>query len=113
MSSMTFAVSNGVVSSESVTAYTLSAADDGNLIVFTSTSAKTLTLPNSLPKGFAVLVMRDSASGDLTWSAASGATTKNRPGHTKFAGHGSLVAFIVVSNTSGSNAYWVIQGDTA
>lgn len=91
--------------------YTLQASDKGKVIEIANAGSVTLTLPNSLPKGFACTVIQDGA-GQVTFSAASGASLKNRQSHSKSAGNGAFTMLYVSSN-SGANASWMLGGDTA
>jgi hypothetical protein len=54
------------------TAYTVAAADNGNMLLFTSASAVTVTLPATLPVGFRCRVFV-AGSGGVTIAGASGA----------------------------------------
>ncbi|HTT82318.1 MAG TPA: hypothetical protein VMF67_02445 [Rhizomicrobium sp.] len=54
------------------TAYTLASADNGNMLLFTSASAVTVTLPANLPVGFRTRVFV-AGTGGLTVAAGSGA----------------------------------------
>ena len=93
---------------DATTARTLTSSDNGSVIVFSSSSAITLTFTNSLPTGFNVMVIQR-GSGAITW-AGTGVTFYVGPsqtGHTKSNGANSRVSF----TWGGSNAYDVI-GDT-
>src|SRR5215213_8585127 len=52
---------------------TITAADDGGVVKYTSASAVTVTLPNNLPVDFSTTLLRFGA-GTVTWSLATGAT---------------------------------------
>lgn len=91
------------------TTYTVAAADKGMIITLTNASAITLTLPDSLPKGFTCLVAQMGA-GQVTFTPSGGATRQNRLGFTKSAGQYAVCSLIVTSN-AGSAAVWVLGGD--
>jgi hypothetical protein len=101
----------GNVNRQTGTSYTLDAADAGKVVELANAAAIALTLPNSLPKGWHCTVVQD-AAGQVTFTAASGATLKNRQSHTKTAGDGALCVLYVSSN-AGSAAAWRLGGDTA
>lgn len=94
------------------TTHTLDPADNGKVHRFTSSSAVVVTLPNSLPAGFN-LVWRQVGAGQLTFTAASGATRRNRNGHTKSSGQYAEGALAVDSNSGGTSAVFYLSGDTA
>lgn len=101
----------GNINRQTGTSYALVADDCGKIVELANAAAITLTLPNSLPKGFNCTVVQD-AAGQVTFTAASGATLKNRQSHTKTAGNGALCVLYVSSN-AGSAADWRLGGDTA
>jgi hypothetical protein len=68
------------VSIESGTTYTLASGDEyQKLLVFTSSSAKTVSIPTdatfAFPVGTAITILNDNAAGNLTIQAASSGTT--------------------------------------
>jgi hypothetical protein len=87
-------------------------ADRGTFIMVNAASQQTLTLPNSLPAGFAVQTIQWGA-GAILFSPGSGAQMRERGGHTRSAGQNAMVGAMVMTNSSGSNAVWLIFGDTA
>ena len=93
------------------TSGTLNGSHDGILIRTTNGSAVTLTLDNSAPAGTQLAVVQAGA-GQVTFTAEAGGTLHNRAGHTKTAGQWATVSLYVDSN-SGTNAVWVLSGDTA
>lgn len=93
------------------TTHTLSAADNGKVHRFTSGTAVTVTLPNSLPAGFNI-VWSQLGAGQLTFTPASGAARRNRYSHTKSSGQYAEGALRVDSN-AGSAADYILSGDTA
>lgn len=94
------------------TSYTFLASDNGKQVTLTNASAINATLPNNLPKGWNCLVYQGGA-GQVTFSAASGATLRNRLSLTKTAGQYAMVTLMVMSNSGGSSAVVVLGGDTA
>lgn len=100
------------VATQSGSSYTLANADNKSRMRFTSASAITLTLPNSLQTGFAVTIIQ-AAAGQITFSPASGATLRNRQSHTKTAGQYAVCTLQVISNSGGSAAEYLLSGDTA
>ena len=102
----------GSVNTQSGTTYILAASDLGKEIYCTSASAVTLTLPNSLPVGFNCAVIQ-AAAGQITFSAAGGANRRNRQSHTKSAGQWAVCSLLVVTNSGGSAAEYILSGDTA
>jgi len=77
----TGAVASGPLKTETTTARTLAASDNGATINFTNGSAVTLTVPSGLGAGFSCSLIQSgagtvgvSAGGGVTINAASGAT---------------------------------------
>lgn len=101
-----------LLNAQSGTAYTLDATDTGKIVRCTNASAITVTLPNSLAEGFTVEVIQGGA-GQITFSAASGATINNRQSHTKTAGQYGAVRLVVIGNSGGSAAIYNLAGDTS
>ncbi len=98
------------------TSYTIDVAgsdsDTGKIIDHSNAGAIAVTLPNSAPVGFACTYVQ-SGAGQITFSAQSGGTLRNRQSHTKTAGQWGEVALYVRANSGGSAAEWVLGGDTA
>ena len=84
---------------------TLAAADNGTIIVCSSNSAVTITVPASLPTGFNCMIIQ-SGSGQVSLSASS--TTLNNRNGTKTAGQHAIMTIVHL----GSNAF-VVSGDTS
>lgn len=99
------------INAQTGTTYTLQASDAGKVVELTNAAAITLTLPNSLPAGFCCSIAQGGA-GQVTFSAASGATLRNRQAHTKLAGQWSMASLVVRGNSGGSAAEYVLAGDT-
>ena len=89
---------------ESGTSKTLAAADNGTIIVCSSSSAVTITVPASLPSGFNCMIIQ-SGSGQVSLSASS--TTLNNRNGSKTAGQYAILTLVHL----GSNVF-VVSGDT-
>lgn len=100
------------LNSQTGTAYTLQASDNGKVVEIANASAITLTLPNNLPVGFNCVVCQAGA-GAITRALGSGATLRNRNSHTKTAGQWAEISLRVRSNAGGTVAEYVMSGDTA
>lgn len=99
------------VSVQTGASYTLTAADAGVVLELSHSANFTLTLPNSLPKGFTVTVVQKGA-GQVVFSPASGAVLHNRYGFTRTSGQ-YAVCTLYVSSNSGANAAYILAGDGA
>ncbi|MHA8049478.1 beta strand repeat-containing protein [Aquirufa sp. ROCK-SH2] len=75
----------GTINTQSGTSYTLTAADNGRVLDFTSSTAITLTVPSTLPVGFQVSITQAGA-GQVTFIAGAGMTINNRYLATKTSG---------------------------
>jgi hypothetical protein len=102
----------GHLNAQTGTTYTLQASDSGKVVECTNGSAITVTLPNSLAVGFCCTIVQGGA-GQITLSAASGANMRNRQSHTKTAGQWAGATLYVRTNSGGSAAEYVLNGDTA
>lgn len=102
----------GALNAQTGTSYTLVAADTGKVVELTNAAAITLTMPNNLPVGWCCTVVQGGA-GAATFTAASGATRRNRQSHTKTAGQWAMTTLYVRTNSGGSSAEYVLGGDTA
>ena len=89
---------------ESGTTKTLAAADNGTIIVCSSSSAITITVPSSLPSGFNCMIIQN-GSGQVSLSASS--TTLNNRNGSKTAGQYAILTLVHL----GSNVF-VVSGDT-
>lgn len=67
------------------TTYTLSATDNGRILDFTSNTAITLSVPNTLPVGFQVSITQ-AGTGQITLVGTGGMVINNRWGGTTSAG---------------------------
>ena len=95
------------VNTQSGTAYTLTATDNGRVVAFTSGSAVTLTVPSGLGAGFSCSVVQYGA-GQITVTAGSGATLRLRASANKTGGQYAIASLISVI----TNEY-VLTGDTS
>lgn len=93
------------------TSATLGEAADGTVQRTTNGSAVAIELDNAAPAGTQFAVVQIGA-GQVTFTAEAGGSLHNRAGHTKTAGQYATVSLYVDSN-SGTNAVWVLSGDTA
>ena len=67
------------------TTYTLTATDNGRILDFTSNTAITLSVPNTLPVGFQVSITQ-AGTGQITLVGTGGMVINNRWGGTRSAG---------------------------
>lgn len=91
--------------------YTLTKEEAGTCVELEDAGAITLTLPATLPKGFRCTLMQ-AGVGRITCSPASGAILLNRSGHTGTAGQYAVCTLYVSANTAGTNATYILSGDT-
>lgn len=94
------------------TTYTFSSVDAGKILSFSNGSSITVTCANSLATGFSVLCIQG-AAGVVTFTAAAGATLNNRQSALKTAGQWAAASLVVVTNSTGTSAVWVLGGDTS
>lgn len=95
------------------TSYTLTQWDIGALLVFTSSSAVTVTLPATIADG-AVFDWVQQGTGQVTFTPASGATRTNINSHTKSAGQLAQGSLRVQSNNfNNTAAAYRLTGETA
>lgn len=92
------------------TTYTLLSSDDGKVVDMVNAAAITLTLPNTAAVGFSCLVTQGGA-GQITLTAAVGATLRQRQSFTKSAGQWAVMTLYVRANAGGTAAEWVATGD--
>lgn len=98
--------SSNIIITDSGTSRTLGASDNGAVLMFTSATAVTLTVPTGLDVGFSVTVIQAGA-GQITFTA-SGTTINNRQSHTKTAGQWAVASLIQRTTNN-----FVLAGDTA
>lgn len=93
------------------TTYQFTVDDSGKMITLTNTATVNATLPNNLPKGWNALVYQG-GNGTINLSAGTGAVLVNRQNQYKTAGRYAVASLLCVSNTIGTNAMFVLGGDT-
>lgn len=103
-----YRTSDVMIVTDAGTSRTLSSADDGKILRFTSSSSVTLSVPETLGEGFSVTVIQ-SGSGKVTFSATGSPALpiNNRQSHTATAGQYAIVSLIQDSASS-----FVLAGDT-
>lgn len=90
--------------------YTLQASDKGLMIPVSSAVDVTITLPNSIAAGFNCMVVQEGV-GAVIFSAAAGATYRERGGNTRTAGQHAIASLITRANSTGTSAIWLASGD--
>jgi hypothetical protein len=93
------------------TTYTLVAADTGKVVECTNASAVTVTLPANAAVGFCCTVVQGGA-GAVSFTPAGSATIRNRQSHDGLAGQWAACTLYVRTNSGGSAAEYVLNGDT-
>lgn len=97
------------INAQTGTTYTIDASDAGKIVELSNASAITVTLPNSLPQGFYCTLVQTGA-GQVSLSAAGGATLNNFDIFTKLAGQYAALNLYVTTNGTGSTAVYIAQG---
>jgi hypothetical protein len=92
---------------------TFAASDCGKTIHFTSASTITVTLPNNITTLECTVTVIQEGAGQITFSAAAGATLHNRSSFTKTAGQWGVVDIILNTNSGGTSAVYTLAGDGA
>lgn len=93
------------INAQTGTTYTLAATDNGKVLMFSNASAITVTVPSSLPVGFACTIIQLGA-GQVTLSA-SGVTLNGKNG-LKTSGQHARIGIIEYTNN-----VFNVAGDTA
>lgn len=101
------ALSGSVGSEIQVSSYSLSAADRGKTLIFSSSATQGITCSSGLDVGFSSTFIQY-GSGQLELSAAAGVTILNRQSHTKTAGTYAAASVVIIS----SDVY-LFSGDTS
>jgi hypothetical protein len=96
------------VTSQSGTSYSITAADCGTAILFTNSSPITTTLPATINQGCPIRLVQLGA-GVVTIQAGAGASLVNPGGSTSTVIQGVGISAVVMSNSSGTNAAWLVQ----
>ena len=99
-------VSGSVASPISATSYTLSSADRGKTLLFSSSATQDITCSSGLDVGYNCTFVQ-MGSGQLILSGASGVELLNRQSHTGSAGQYAAVSIVVVDTDK-----IIIAGDT-
>lgn len=86
--------------------HTLSNADNGKVVMITSPSQATLTVPTSLTGGFGVTILQ-AGTGSIFVTGALGVTVFNRSSHQRTSGQYAMASLLYLSG----NAF-VFAGDT-
>jgi len=97
------------INAQSGTSYTVASSDLDKIIECSNAAAITVTLPNSLAKGFNCSIVQTGA-GQVTLSATTGATLHNFDSFTKTAGQYALLNLYVTTNSGGASAVYIMQG---
>jgi hypothetical protein len=90
--------------------FTLDAGSNGKTIVWTKTTAGSITLSPSAAADTECLIIQE-AAGQITFAAGAGGTMASRGSRFKSAGQYAFVTAVVMSNSSGANAAWRLGGD--
>lgn len=111
----TFGVISGSiinVTTQGGTSYTLLSTDCGTRIVFTSNSAVTVTMPNSLVVGCSVSIVQY-GTAKVSVTAASGGALRSGHSFTGTAAQYSKIDVTVDTNVGGAAANWTLTGDAS
>lgn len=93
----------GQVTTQAASTYTLQPGDNNSTILFSSSAAVAVTLPNSLPVGFKAKLIQN-GTGQVSVSAASGATL-DTPNQSSTPGRYAALDCFVTAN-AGAAAVW-------
>lgn len=94
------------------TTHTFAEADNGKVHRFTSSTAVTATIPNSLSEGWNAL-WSVIGTGQVTFAAGPGTTRRNASAHSKSRVQYSEGSLRIDTNAGGSAAVAFLSGDTA
>jgi hypothetical protein len=108
----TFGPVIGAISTQTGSSYTLAATDCGTTLLFTGSSAITVTTLSSLPPGCAIAI-EQAGGGQVTVSPGAGATQHSSHGYTKTFGQYAILGLFVDVNASGTAANVILTGDGA
>lgn len=92
--------------------FTVGPDNHEQVIQSVATADITLTFPNDLPQGFA-LIVDQAGAGAVIFAAATGASLVNRSSFDRTAGAGAMMNAYVRWNTTGRSAVVVLGGDGA
>lgn len=112
LTGVTFGWSLGTWSTQSGTTYTLQSNDCGTGIRFTSNSAVTVTIPNSLSAGCDIKIAQfGTAKVSVNGSAVPAATLRSPHSYTGTFAQYSVIQVDVDANPGGSSADALFEGD--
>lgn len=97
----------------STTSDTPAASDCGKTIHSTNAGAVAVTLPNNITALECTITFIQEGAGQLTFTAASGATLHSFHSYTKTAGQWAVVDIILNTNAGGTSAVYTLAGDGA
>lgn len=107
------AISGVSVVTRTVTAsFSLVADDDLDLVFVNASAGVTCTLPNDRPVGTTVTIVQVGA-GAVTFAAQAGGSRVARGNLFATAGQYAIASVVVYTNTTGTNALWIVAGDLA
>ena len=108
----TFAEVLGSVAPRAGTTDTLAATDCGTEVVYSSSSAVTVTIPNTLPAGCNISVQQiGTAKVSVNGSAVTPATLRSPHSYTGTNGQYTVIGINVYSNVGGTSALATLTGD--
>ena len=99
-------------STVAISAITLDMNSNGKIIETTSSSTVTFNLPNNLPGGFNIIAVQKGA-GQIVFNPVSGAVLRHPEGHTRTAKQYASCTLYVSTNGTGTNAEYILSGNTA
>jgi hypothetical protein len=92
---------------------TLTAADCGRTIHYTSGSSVTVTAPNNITTLECVITLVQEGAGTVNTMAATGAIINSAHGYTKTLAQWAAIALILNTNVGGTSAVYTLVGDGA
>lgn len=98
------------VKASTAATYTILDDDNNCLLDITHGTGCTVTLPKTMPVGFNIRFLQ-SGAGQLTFSAASGASVVSSGSLVKSKQQYAVVTAFVKANTDGVSAAWVLMDD--
>lgn len=110
------AITGGIitVSSQSGATYTLASTDCFTKVLFTNSSAVTVTIPATLAIGCQIAVEQNNTGQiTMTGTAVAAATLHNAHSYTKTFGQYSVLGITIDTNAGGSSAVAIMTGDGA
>jgi hypothetical protein len=94
----------------SASTYTVKISDQGKVLVFSGGCV--VTLPATLPEGFSCGLVQKGVTG-VTVAAASGATVVGEGDPSGTAGQYATATLMILENTDGASAQWLLGGRVA